>query len=485
MANRYWVGADSSWNTAGNWSTSSGGPGGAGVPTSADDAIFDSGDVTSCTCDVAINVASLTVSSGYSGTLDLADSSYAHAVSGNVTISTSSGTVDLGNCTITVGGNWDHSSMGGTLTGATSTLVMNGTGKTLTGNISKRLSNITISGTITTAASSGNKIGVNGSRTITISGGASLTTVDYGGFAFSSSGIVSNSGTFDTSGTTYNIVEAYPLTISANTGTWGVPILSYRGGSLAAGTYNASVTFDHNFGNNTININGNVTIGGSLTILGNAAYTLGFDTNDYNLTLQGDVQITITTSTFSWVKGTGTITFSGSTNQDVDFNGESVEDFVINKSAGTVTLAGDVQTDSLTISDGGLDIDSFALDVSGNFTMSAGTSVADTTTGGTISIGGNLDINGSAVNGCVWSDADIDVLSGTGDAQWCTVSNSTNSSGTAIDATNNCTDGGGNTGWTFSAAAFSVSIGSTEITNMYIGSTPITAVYIGSTQIWP
>jgi len=35
------------------------------------------------------------------------------------------------------------------------------------------------------------------------------------------------------------------------------------------------------------------------------------------------------------------------------------------------------------------------------------------------------------------------------------------------------------------AATPTVSIGSTEITNMYIGSTPITAVYIGSTQIWP
>jgi len=41
MANRYWVGADQNWHLASNWSLVSGGAGGAGVPTSADDVFFD------------------------------------------------------------------------------------------------------------------------------------------------------------------------------------------------------------------------------------------------------------------------------------------------------------------------------------------------------------------------------------------------------------------------------------------------------------
>lgn len=43
MASRYWVGGNGTWNSSNttNWSTSSGGSGGASVPTSADAAVFD------------------------------------------------------------------------------------------------------------------------------------------------------------------------------------------------------------------------------------------------------------------------------------------------------------------------------------------------------------------------------------------------------------------------------------------------------------
>lgn len=40
---KYWVGGTTDWNTGANWSNISGGAGGAGVPTAAEDAIFDTG----------------------------------------------------------------------------------------------------------------------------------------------------------------------------------------------------------------------------------------------------------------------------------------------------------------------------------------------------------------------------------------------------------------------------------------------------------
>lgn len=53
-----------------------------------------------------------------------------------------------------------------------------------------------------------------------------------------------------------------------------------------------------------------------------------------------------------------------------------------------------------------------------------------------------------------WTDVDITGLaSGANDASYTTVSGSNNSSGNAIDATDNCTDSGSNTGWTFSGGA--------------------------------
>lgn len=41
MANRYWIGGTGTWASTSHWSTSSGGPSGASVPTSSDNAIFD------------------------------------------------------------------------------------------------------------------------------------------------------------------------------------------------------------------------------------------------------------------------------------------------------------------------------------------------------------------------------------------------------------------------------------------------------------
>lgn len=41
MANRFWIGNSGSWDDPTNWSTTSGGTGGAAVPTAADDVFFD------------------------------------------------------------------------------------------------------------------------------------------------------------------------------------------------------------------------------------------------------------------------------------------------------------------------------------------------------------------------------------------------------------------------------------------------------------
>jgi hypothetical protein len=107
---------------------------------------------------------------------------------------------------------------------------------------------------------------------------------------------------------------------------------------------------------------------------------------------------------------------------------------------------------------GTLDIDGNDLDLSGNLTVGAGATVADTTGGNHISITGYLNIHGTVASGVTWSDADIDTLGGYGNADWCTVSNSTNS-GTVIDASDVCTDNGGNTGWNFLGFKSLVSFG--------------------------
>ncbi len=58
----YWVGNGGSWNDANNWSTTSGGPGGAGIPTISDDVVFDGGSGT-CTIAAAASTQSISYAS--------------------------------------------------------------------------------------------------------------------------------------------------------------------------------------------------------------------------------------------------------------------------------------------------------------------------------------------------------------------------------------------------------------------------------------
>ena len=41
MGDRYWVGTDTNWHDDNNWALTSGGAGGAGIPTGSDDVYFD------------------------------------------------------------------------------------------------------------------------------------------------------------------------------------------------------------------------------------------------------------------------------------------------------------------------------------------------------------------------------------------------------------------------------------------------------------
>lgn len=53
---RFWVGIDTSWNTPANWSLTSGGVGGAGVPTAFDEAIFDTASNAYAHCVADVNM---------------------------------------------------------------------------------------------------------------------------------------------------------------------------------------------------------------------------------------------------------------------------------------------------------------------------------------------------------------------------------------------------------------------------------------------
>ena len=69
-AARYWIANTSSnWNNPANWSTLSGGAGGAGVPGTSEDVFFDNLGIGACTIDAIVDVKSITVSATYPGNI--------------------------------------------------------------------------------------------------------------------------------------------------------------------------------------------------------------------------------------------------------------------------------------------------------------------------------------------------------------------------------------------------------------------------------
>ena len=277
MATFYWVGGAGTWNTSTttNWASSTGGAGGAGVPTSADNVIIDTlsgtGTIT-CTAGVCND---LTVTASQAIILGAASS----------TLSI------FGSMTLPSGGSFSASTNSNTITFAATT-----TGKTITTN-GKTLFTVTFNGvggewTLGSAFSIGN-------RNLTITNG-SFNTGNYNVtahvFASNNSNVRSitlGSSTLDINGsiTAWNISTTTNLTFNAGTST--INLLGndngstvFNGGSLTyynvaftqGGLVTATTTGANTFNNLTfasrgvtgtglVTFNGNQTINGTLDIM--------------------------------------------------------------------------------------------------------------------------------------------------------------------------------------------------------------------------
>lgn len=151
MANRYWVGGTATWDgTAGSkWATTSGGAGGAAVPTSADDVFFDANSGTgTITTSGSRDCRSFTCT-GFTGTwagtatpvLSIGDASGGAFVLGSGMTVAFAGTVTLFSSSTNGGAGWTFNTNGKTLPGA---LYINGSGgKWVLGGAMTVMGNIT------------------------------------------------------------------------------------------------------------------------------------------------------------------------------------------------------------------------------------------------------------------------------------------------------------------------------------------------------
>ncbi len=451
MAANFWDNSstDGLANTAANWSLGN-------VPAGTDVATFDNTSDTNCLFDVSISCAGIDVTSVYDGDIDMA--TFNLTTTGDMTFD-GTGIFDCGTGTLTCSGNFDNKDQG-TWTRGTSTLVMDGAGKTITGSNSNDLNNLTTSGSITVSASTTSSLLIRGTwsntgsldceqlvfiyANYTSGGDITIATGKYIRMTAGTMAFEPSSGTITSEGTGFLYGWQSNLTITAGTSTWDCQIINdYGNVNLGAGTYKKPVTLRNIAGTRTLLMgksSSDVIIfedDVSFTVTSAAVWTIDCGTNDVDLTFQGSVSLVETSGTINWTKGIGTITVSGSADQDVDFNDEIIEQIIIDKSGGNLKFTGGFTADFMQATG---TLGAHTVDINGQtgiilagaltFTKSANgprfeTALASTDMqNGKIKIGAASVINGYSGNQLTVENLDFDVNSQTLTATFCDIDNS-------------------------------------------------------------
>ena len=312
MADRYWVGGTAAWDgTAGTkWSATSGGPGGASVPTTADAVFFTNLSTGTCT-----------IANGNAGAASINCTGFAGTITGTASISVAGSVTLVAAMTYTHTGTVTFTGTGTLTTAgkAFSTVTVNGAGITLTLgdalNIAGRILTVT-AGTFTTAGFSitANALSSTNANARTINLGASTVTLSSTGTGLSFA--ISTNLTFNAGTSQINLSGASP-TLSGGGQTFNNVSFTSTAGSTVTGNINGTNTFS----NLTIaapavasytrlSFSDNQTITGTLTCAGASAIRRVF--------------ILASTPGIAAVLTAGTLSANDCDFQDIDINGGAV-----------------------------------------------------------------------------------------------------------------------------------------------------------------
>jgi len=336
-ANRYWIAAAAAnWNNTANWSTTSGGAGGASVPSTGDIANFDNNGPGNCSIPVSATISDLVLNAGYTGTIT--QSANPIIITGSATFA--GGSFAGSSSSITFGG---ALTLSGTNFILPATLYLNGSALTYSAGTIDPLTNsstvvfgggMTITGSLTLNNVSFNNttpwpmtVTLASATVLTIDGNMAMTGTQPLNFTGSMIDLMGNLSlgntatggggstvlTFDGTGNqaitgTPAIGQSALPTVNINKagGTLTLPAMVSEGGS--AWTY-TSGTIDATTNNSTVAFVNGVTITGSHT-LNNISFS---NTTPWGMTYTIAAGTTLTAAGTVTTTGSQTQTFSGGT----------------------------------------------------------------------------------------------------------------------------------------------------------------------------
>lgn len=372
MANRYWVGGNGTWNTTSttNWSASSGGAGGASVPTAADSVFFDQASTYTVSCGsasvvcldftVSAGTVTFTASTGkvtISGSMAITAGTVASIALASYTFNATSGTKTITTGGVTFPGDFIFDGVGGSWQLQDNVTISGNNPLTLTNG------SLDLNNKVFTAAT----FGSNNTNTRTLAFGTGNITC-YRGTAAGTTIVTVNATNLTITGTpTLNLTyagaldvnlnfvgfsESNAFNISASAGTYALGFTASVGNSYVK---NLNLTgFSGTLGSNTtitVNVYGNLTLGSASTFAYGTNSTINFAATSGTKTITtAGVTLGACSIVFNGAGGTfqfqDNFTQSNSsttvgvtlTNGTVDLNGKTVTCNFLATGAGTKNL---------------------------------------------------------------------------------------------------------------------------------------------------
>ena len=373
MADRYWIGAfDTDYGNTANWSTTSGGSGGASVPGSADNIFFDGNGAVNCVLDANRSVTGFDVDTGYGSTFDM--NGFDFGISGDVDLGSDASSIvgitfNKGTGTLTFSGTTNLNFARASWGGSSSTVEWTGThtllafynGSSVSG-IQNLTGSLTINPWLTNSwAYSWNRGTISGTLTanndITFMGGANLdVTLSDNATIAGTAKIVfrgnSNSDLIIGNNVTLSVAtvefQCYRLTLTGDFVADNNVIISQWTTTADVFTFSGSNVF---------------SVGGNLTISSNQGGSWNNTAAIVFYKIKGDL---IYNGSMTWNAGTGTITLDNTAAQAINFNGQTVEAVIVSDaSTGAITLGANFTTPYVHDCNNLIDLNGFTITETG------------------------------------------------------------------------------------------------------------------------